>query len=248
MGGYVYFFAQNRAEGSAEKRNLLGGKGANLAEMANLGIRVPPISTEVCRYYTAKHKYPDNLEQQIKDNLKKVEQATDRRFGSRQRPLLVSVRSGARISMPGMMDTVLNLGLNDASVEGLIQETNNNVVLGVPGEKFEKLIEKKKEAKGVQDDIELTGEDLKELTDEFKELVEKEKGIEFPQDSFEQLRMAIDAVFASWNNKRAISYRKINKIPEHWGTAVNVQTMVFGNMGDNSGTGVGFTRNCMENT
>jgi pyruvate,orthophosphate dikinase len=261
MGGYVYFFAQNRAEGSADKRNLLGGKGANLAEMANLGVRVPPgftISTEVCRYYTAKHEYPDDLEQQIKENLKKVEQATNRRFGSRQRPLLVSVRSGARISMPGMMDTVLNLGLNDASAEGLIQETNNprftydayrrliqmfgNVVLGVPAEKFEKLIEKKKEAKGVQDDIELTGEDLKELTDEFKELIEKEKGIEFPQDSFEQLKMAIDAVFASWNNKRAISYRKINKIPEHWGTAVNVQTMVFGNMGDNSGTGVGFTR------
>lgn len=261
MGGYVYFFAQNRAEGSVEKRNLLGGKGANLAEMANLGVRIPPgftISTEVCRYYTAKHKYPDNLEEQIKENLKKVEQATNRRFGSRQRPLLVSVRSGARISMPGMMDTVLNLGLNDASVEGLIQETNNprftydayrrllqmfgNVVLGVPAEKFEELIEKKKKAKGVQDDIELTGEDLKELTDEFKELTEKEKGIEFPQDSFEQLRMAIDAVFASWNNKRAISYRKINKIPEHWGTAVNVQTMVFGNMGDNSGTGVGFTR------
>ena len=261
MGGYVHFFAQNRAEGSADKRNLLGGKGANLAEMANLGVRVPPgftISTEVCRYYTAMNEYPDNLEQQIKENLKKVEQATGRRFGSRQRPLLVSVRSGARISMPGMMDTVLNLGLNDASVEGLIQETNNprftydayrrllqmfgNVVLGVPGGKFEKLIEKKKEARGVQDDIELTGEDLKELTDEFKELIEKEKGIEFPQDSFEQLRMAINAVFASWNNKRAISYRKINKIPEHWGTAVNVQTMVFGNMGDNSGTGVGFTR------
>jgi len=261
MGGYVSFFAQNRAEGSAGKRNLLGGKGANLAEMANLGVRIPPgftISTEVCRYYTAKHEYPDDLEQQIKENLKKVEQATNRGFGSRQRPLLVSVRSGARISMPGMMDTVLNLGLNDASAEGLIQETSNprftydayrrliqmfgNVVLGIPAEKFEKLIEKKKEAKGVQDDIELTGEDLKELTDEFKELTEKEKGIEFPQDSFEQLRMAIDAVFASWNNKRAISYRKINKIPEHWGTAVNIQTMVFGNMGDNSGTGVGFTR------
>lgn len=261
MGGYVYFFAQNRAEGSAEKRNLLGGKGANLAEMANLGVRIPPgftISTEACRYYTAKHEYPDDLEEQIKANLKKVEQVTNRRFGSRQRPLLVSVRSGARISMPGMMDTVLNLGLNDASAEGLIQETNNprftydayrrliqmfgSVVLGIPGEKFEELIEKKKESKGVQGDMELTGEDLKELTDEFKDLTEEEKGIEFPQDSFGQLRMAIDAVFASWNNKRAISYRKINKIPEHWGTAVNVQTMVFGNMGDNSGTGVGFTR------
>lgn len=261
MGGYVYFFAQNKAEGSAEQRNLLGGKGANLAEMANLGVRIPPgftISTEACLYYTAKHKYPDTLEEQIKENLKKVEQVTNRKFGSRQRPLLVSVRSGARISMPGMMDTVLNLGLNDASAEGLIQETNDlhftydayrrliqmfgNVVLGVPAEKFEKLIEKKKEIRGVRDDIELTGEDLKELTDEFKELTKKEKGIEFPQDSLEQLRMAIDAVFASWNNRRAITYRKINKIPEHWGTAVNVQTMVFGNMGDNCGTGVGFTR------
>ena len=261
MGGYVYFFAQNMAEGSAEQRNLLGGKGANLAEMANLGVRIPPgftISTEACLYYTAKHKYPDTLEEQIKENLKKLEQVTNRKFGSRQRPLLVSVRSGARISMPGMMDTVLNLGLNDASAEGLIQETNDlhftydayrrliqmfgNVVLGIPAGKFEKLIEKKKEIRGVRDDIELTGEDLKELTDEFKELTKKEKGIEFPQDSLEQLRMAIDAVFASWNNRRAITYRKINKIPEHWGTAVNVQTMVFGNMGDNCGTGVGFTR------
>lgn len=261
MGGYLYFFAQNKAEGSAQKRNLLGGKGANLAEMANLGIRVPPgftISTEVCQYYTAKHEYPDQLQQEIKENLKKVEQVTNRKFGSRQRPLLVSVRSGARISMPGMMDTVLNLGLNDSSVQGLIQETKNprfaydayrrliqmfaSVVLGIPAERFEELIEKKKEVKSVEDDIELTAQDLKELTDEFKELTEKEKGIQFPQDSFGQLRMAIDAVFASWNNKRAISYRKINKIPGHWGTAVNVQTMVFGNMGGNSGSGVGFTR------
>lgn len=261
MGGYIYFFAQDRAEGSAQERNLLGGKGANLAEMANLGIRVPPgftISTEVCQYYTAKHEYPDQLQQEIKENLKKLEQVTNRKFGSRQRPLLVSVRSGARISMPGMMDTVLNLGLNDTSVQGLIQETKNprfaydayrrliqmfaSVVLGIPAEKFEELIEKKKEVKSVEDDIELTAQDLKELTDEFKELTEKEKGIQFPQDSFGQLRMAIDAVFASWNNKRAISYRKINKIPGHWGTAVNVQTMVFGNMGGNSGSGVGFTR------
>jgi len=260
-GGYVYFFAQNRAEGSLEQKNLLGGKGANLAEMANLGIRVPPgftISTEVCRYYTEKHSYPKGLEGEIRENLGKVEQATGRRFGEKERPLLVSVRSGARISMPGMMDTVLNLGLNDTTVEGLIEETNNprfaydayrrlvqmfsNVVLGIPGEKFEELIEKKKEAKEAQSDIELSAEDLKELIGEFKELVKKEKGFEFPEDPFQQLKMAIDAVFASWNNKRAVSYRKIHKIPEHWGTAVNVQIMVFGNMGDDSATGVGFTR------
>jgi len=261
MGSYVYFFAQNRAEGSAKKRNLLGGKGANLAEMANLGIRVPPgftITTEACRYYTEKRTYPDSLEEEIKENLSRVEQVTNRKFGSQRNPLLVSVRSGARISMPGMMDTVLNLGLNDATVEGLARETKNlrfaydayrrlvqmfgNVVLGVSGEKFEELIERKKENKGVKSDIELDADDLRELADEFKELIEKEKGVQFPQDPFQQLQMAINAVFASWNNKRAVSYRKIHKIPGDWGTAVNVQTMVFGNMGNDSGTGVGFTR------
>ena len=262
MGGYVYFFAKNKADGSAKMKNLLGGKGANLAEMANLGVRVPPgftISTEVCSYYTEHHDYPEGLDAQIKENLSRVEEATGRKFGEAQNCLLVSVRSGARISMPGMMDTVLNLGLNDTTIEGLIQEAQNprfaydayrrlvqmfgNVVLGVPGEKFEELIEKKKEATEVKSDIELRVQDLKELTDEFKELIEKEKGIQFPQDPFKQLQMAIDAVFASWNNKRAVSYRKINKIPGHWGTAVNVQAMVFGNMGNDSGTGVGFTRN-----
>jgi len=261
MERYVYFFAQNKAEGSAKKRNLLGGKGANLAEMANLGIRVPPgftITTEACRYYTEKRTYPDSLEEEIKENLSRVEQVTNRKFGSQRNPLLVSVRSGARISMPGMMDTVLNLGLNDATVEGLARETKNlrfaydayrrlvqmfgNVVLGVSGEKFEELIERKKENKGVKSDIELDADDLRELADEFKELIEKEKGVQFPQDPFQQLQMAINAVFASWNNKRAVSYRKIHKIPGDWGTAVNVQTMVFGNMGNDSGTGVGFTR------
>ncbi len=262
MGGYIYFFAQNKASGSAKMRNLLGGKGANLAEMANLGIRVPPgftISTEVCSYYTEHHNYPEDLEAEIRENLNKVEEATGKRFGDIQNPLLVSVRSGARVSMPGMMDTVLDLGLNDNTVEGLIKETKNsrfaydayrrliqmfsNVVLGIEGEKFEELIEEKKKSKDVKEDIDLAWQDLKELVDEFKGLIEKEKGIQFPQDPFKQLNMTRDAVFASWNNKRAVNYRNINKIPEHWGTAVNVQAMVFGNIGSDSGTGVGFTRN-----
>ena len=261
MKKYVYFFAKGRAEGSAEMRNLLGGKGANLAEMANLGIRVPPgftISTEVCAHYTERGEYPPGLEDQIKDNLKRLEKVTEKRFGDPDDPLLVSVRSGARISMPGMMDTVLNLGLNDRSVEGLARKTGNprfaydcyrrllqmfgNVVLKIPAEKFEEAIDRKKEERDVKEDIELTVDDLKELICEFKEIIKKESGREFPQDPFKQLMMARDAVFESWNNKRAIEYRRIHKIPEHWGTAVNVQTMVFGNMGPDSGTGVGFTR------
>ena len=261
MKKYVYFFAKGRAEGSAEMRNLLGGKGANLAEMANLGIRVPPgftISTEVCAHYTERGEYPPGLEDQIKDNLKRLEKVTEKRFGDPDDPLLVSVRSGARISMPGMMDTVLNLGLNDRSVEGLARKTDNprfaydcyrrllqmfgNVVLKIPAEKFEEAIDRKKEERDVKEDIELTVDDLKELICEFKEIIKKESGREFPQDPFKQLMMARDAVFESWNNKRAIEYRRIHKIPEHWGTAVNVQTMVFGNMGPDSGTGVGFTR------
>jgi len=261
MERYVYFFAKDKAEGSAKMRDILGGKGANLAEMANLGIRVPPgftISTEVCSYYTQKGEYPPGLEQQIKENLKKVEEVTGKKFGDLENLLLLSVRSGARISMPGMMDTVLNLGLNDQNVEGLARQTNNprfaydayrrllqmfgDVVLGVPGEKFEEAIDRKKEQRGIKEDIQLTAEDLKELVDEFKKIIKQETGDDFPQDPFEQLAMARDAVFKSWNNKRAIEYRKIHKIPDHWGTAVNVQAMVFGNMGDNSGTGVGFTR------
>jgi len=262
MGNFIYFFAKNKAKGSAKLRNLLGGKGANLAEMSNLGIQVPPgftISTEVCTYYTEKGSYPPGLDKEIKKNLKEMEIITGKEFGDPDNPLLVSVRSGARISMPGMMDTVLNLGLNDKTVKGLVKQTDNprfaydsyrrlvqmfgNVVLGVPGEKFEELIDKMKEFKGVKQDIELSEESLKELVKEFEELIKQEKKVDFPQDPFKQLEMAIDAVFASWNNKRAINYRKINKIPEHWGTAVNVQTMVFGNMGNDSCTGVGFTRN-----
>ena len=262
MGRYIYFFAKNEAKGSAKLRNLLGGKGANLAEMANLGIRVPPgftISTEVCTYYTEKGYYPSELDEEIKKNLKRMELITGKKFGDPDNPLLVSVRSGARISMPGMMDTVLNLGLNDKTVKGLVKQTDNsrfaydsyrrlvqmfgNVVLGVPGEKFEELIDKMKESKGVKQDVELPDESLKELVEEFEDLIKQEKKVDFPQNPFQQWEMAINAVCASWNNKRAINYRKINKIPEHWGTAVNVQTMVFGNMGNDSCTGVGFTRN-----
>ncbi|HHF99113.1 MAG TPA: pyruvate, phosphate dikinase, partial [Candidatus Aerophobetes bacterium] len=262
MKKYVYFFAKGQAEGSAEMRDILGGKGANLAEMANLGIRVPPgftISTEVCAIYTQKGEYPPEVEEQTRENLRKLEEMTGKKFGDPENPLLVSVRSGARISMPGMMDTVLNLGLNDKSVEGLAKKTGNprfaydcyrrllqmfgNVVLKIPAEKFEEIIDRKKEEKGVKEDIELTVDDLKELVEEFKKVIKRETGQDFPQDPYKQLMMARDAVFKSWNNKRAIEYRRIHKIPEHWGTAVNVQTMVFGNMGPDSATGVGFTRN-----
>ena len=262
MKKYVYFFAKGQAEGSAEMRDILGGKGANLAEMANLGIRVPPgftISTEVCAIYTQKGEYPPEVEEQTRENLRKLEEITGKKFGDPENPLLVSVRSGARISMPGMMDTVLNLGLNDKSVEGLAKKTGNprfaydcyrrllqmfgNVVLKIPAEKFEEIIDRKKEEKGVKEDIELTVDDLKELVEEFKKVIKRETGQDFPQDPYKQLMMARDAVFKSWNNKRAIEYRRIHKIPEHWGTAVNVQTMVFGNMGPDSATGVGFTRN-----
>ena len=261
-GSFIYFFAQNHAHGSRAMRNLLGGKGANLAEMARLGIRVPPgftITTQVCSYYAKHRSYPESFSCEITQNLERLERVTGKKFGDPDNPLLVSVRSGARISMPGMMDTVLNLGLNDTAVQGLVRQTEDerfaydayrrllqmfgNVVLGTEGKKFEELIQKKKAAKGVKGDIELTAEDFKDLVERFKELIVKEKGAEFPQDPLQQLDMAKDAVFASWNNKRAINYRRIHKIPEHWGTAVNVQSMVFGNMGEDSGTGVGFTRN-----
>ena len=261
-GLFVYFFAQNEADGCRAMRNLLGGKGANLAEMARLGIRVPPgftITTEVCSYFAQHRSYPKSLSGEISHNLQRLEAAVGKKFGNADNPLLLSVRSGARISMPGMMDTVLNLGLSDTAVRGLAKQTNDercaydayrrliqmfgNVVLGLGGRKFEELIEKKKAARGVKEDIDLTAEDLKDLVDRFKELIAKEKGADFPQDAFRQLDMAKDAVFASWNNRRAINYRRIHKIREQWGTAVNVQSMVFGNMGEDSGTGVGFTRN-----
>ncbi|MCD6507524.1 pyruvate, phosphate dikinase [Candidatus Poribacteria bacterium] len=259
---YVYFFGRGKAEGNAKMRDLLGGKGAGLAEMTNIGIPVPPgftITTEVCKlYYENNKRYPEGLKEQVEENLRKVEQIMGAKFGDPENPLLVSVRSGAPISMPGMMDTILNLGLNDDTVQGLIKKSNNprfaydayrrfvqmfgNVVLGIPHSKFEELIDQKKEEKGVRFDTDLDAEDWKDLVGKFKKLIKDETGRDFPEDPQEQLWMAINAVFESWNNERAIIYRKIHNIPDDLGTAVNVQTMVFGNMGDDSGTGVAFTR------
>ena len=261
---YVYFFGEGKADGSAEMRALLGGKGANLAEMTNLGIPVPPgytISTEVCKFYYANQKaYPDGLEQQIDENLGKLESAMGTKFADPENPLLVSVRSGAAISMPGMMDTILNLGLNDDTVKGLIGKSGSerfaydayrrfvqmfgNVVLNVKHDTFEHLLEAKKEAKGVELDTELDAGDLGDLILEFKTAVKRATGADFPEDVRRQLDMARDAVFESSNNERAVIYRRLNNIPDNQGqTAVNVQAMVFGNLGGNSATGVAFTRN-----
>ena len=265
----VYFFGAGKAEGTKDMKNLLGGKGANLAEMTNIGIPVPAgftISTEVCTYYYEKdNKYPAGLEKEVKDALQKVEKVMQAKFGDANNPLLVSVRSGARTSMPGMMDTVLNLGLNDRTVQGLIKKTDNprfgydcyrrfvamygDVVMGLKPEgkddvdPFEEILEAKKHARGVEYDTELSTDDLKELVQEFKNAIKKKTGHQFPEDPMDQLWGAIGAVFGSWNNERAIVYRKLNNIPGHWGTAVNVQSMVYGNMGEDSATGVAFTRN-----
>jgi pyruvate, orthophosphate dikinase len=265
---YVYFFGNGRAEGKAEMKNLLGGKGANLAEMVNIGLPVPPgftITTEVCTaYYHNKQQYPKSLQKEVTAALAKVEKAMGAKLGDAKNPLLVSVRSGARASMPGMMDTILNLGLNDKTVAGLIAKTKNerfvydsyrrfvqmygDVVLGLkPVNKddidpFEEIIEAKKHQKNVKLDTELTAEDLKELVVKFKAAIKEKTGHGFPEDPLEQMWGAIGAVFSSWMNDRAIAYRKMYDIPESWGTAVNVQTMVFGNMGEDSGTGVAFTR------
>jgi pyruvate,orthophosphate dikinase len=265
---YVYAFGGGTAQGRAEMKDLLGGKGANLAEMARLGLPVPPgftISTEVCTYYyTHRHGYPAVLKKQVADALARVEKALGKRFGDPERPLLVSVRSGARASMPGMMDTILNLGLNDQTVQGLIRETGNarfaydsyrrfvqmygDVVLGLKPESkteedpFEIALQEKKRERGVTLDTDLDADALQELVDEFKALIKMRRGVIFPEDPHEQLWGAIGAVFGSWNNDRARVYRKMNDIPESWGTAVNVQSMVFGNMGADSGTGVAFTR------
>jgi len=256
---YVYFFG----EGKKEMKKLLGGKGANLSEMTNIGLPVPPgftISTEVCNlYYDLGERWPEGLEGQIEENLKKLEEKMEMSFGDKGNPLLVSVRSGAAISMPGMMDTVLNLGLNDVSVKGIIAKTGNerfgwdayrrfvqmfgDVVMGVEHDEFEKAIQAKKDSKGVSFDTDLTGQDLKELVDDYKKIIKDAKGKSFPEDPREQLKMSIDAVFGSWNNKRATAYRNLNDIPHGIGTAVNIQTMVYGNMGQTSGTGVAFTRN-----
>ncbi len=260
MTKWVYLFK----EGNAQMRNLLGGKGANLAEMTNLGLPIPQgftITTEACtNYYTQGKTISKEIEDQIYEALSKLEEMQGKKFGNNADPLLVSVRSGARASMPGMMDTILNLGLNDEAVEGFAKKTGNprfaydsyrrfiqmysDVVMEVPKSFFEKIIDEVKEEKGVHFDTELTVDDLKELVKRFKAVYKKEmNGEDFPQDPKEQLMGAVKAVFRSWDNPRAIVYRRMNDIPGDWGTAVNVQAMVFGNMGDTSGTGVAFTRN-----
>ncbi|MDG4543044.1 MAG: pyruvate, phosphate dikinase [Rickettsiales bacterium] len=263
MNKWVYNFGDGSAEGNAGMKELLGGKGANLAEMCSLGLPVPPgftITTEVCTaYYENNRNYPADLEMQVNEALTKIEDTLDKKFGDAQNPLLVSVRSGARASMPGMMDTVLNLGLNDATVEGLAQKSGNerfaydsyrrfiqmysDVVLGVDHYHFEDLLEQKKQDKGVFQDTDLDSEDLKDLVSQYKLKVEEEISKEFPQDVNEQIWGAINAVFGSWMNSRAKTYRRLNEIPESWGTAVNIQSMVFGNMGSDCATGVAFTRN-----
>ncbi|TFZ57877.1 pyruvate, phosphate dikinase [Methylorubrum sp. Q1] len=263
MTKWVYSFGDGKAEGEAAMRNLLGGKGANLAEMSNLGLPVPPgftITTEVCTYYYQHGEtYPAELTDAVKEALEKVGTLTGRRFGDAEKPLLVSVRSGARASMPGMMDTVLNLGLNDATVEALAKDADDerfaydsyrrfitmysNVVLGVEHHAFEEALEHYKEQKGLTLDTDLKADDWKHLIGVYKKIVRDEHGFDFPQGAEDQLWGAIGAVFDSWMIPRAKKYRELNQIPESWGTAVNVQAMVFGNMGDTSATGVAFTRN-----
>ncbi|WP_137124713.1 pyruvate, phosphate dikinase [Roseomonas sp. HF4] len=262
MTQWVYSFGAGRNEGSAEMRDLLGGKGANLAEMAAIGLPVPPgftITTEVCTaYYENGREYPADLEAQVKAGLARVEDAVGTKFGDHHKPLLVSVRSGARVSMPGMMDTVLNLGLNDATVEGLVTASGDarfawdsyrrfiqmygSVVLGVDHHRFEEIIEHEKLDTGKLEDTELTASEWHRVVDGYKEMVREVTGKPFPQDPWQQLWGAIGAVFGSWMNQRAVTYRRLHDIPAEWGTAVNVQAMVFGNMGEDCATGVCFTR------
>jgi pyruvate,orthophosphate dikinase len=260
---YVYYFGDGKADGRGSMKELLGGKGAGLAEMTNLKISVPPgftISTEACLgYFESGKKYPPGMWEQAQQGLKRVEKSMKAGFGDPQNPLLVSVRSGARASMPGMMDTVLNLGLNEKTMRGLAQKTKNtrfatdayrrfiamfgNVVMDVPRERFEEILDAKKKERGVTSETDLVAGDLEELVAQFKVLVKQETNRNFPEDPLEQLKMGINAVFSSWYGDRAVTYRKIYDIPDTWGTAVNVVAMVFGNMGDTSGTGVAFTRN-----
>src|SRR4029434_1500092 len=265
----IFFFGNGKAEGNASMRDLLGGKGAGLHEMTRIGIPVPPgftISTAVCGYYDShSHHYPKGIEGEVAQALARVEKILDRRFGAADNPLLVSVRSGARESMPGMMDTVLNLGLNDRTVQGLIRRTQNprfaydsyrrfvqmyaDVVLGLkPRERterdpFEEILEQRKKTRHVRFDTELEAKDLEAVVAAFKELVKSRTGKEFPSDPQEQLWGAVGAVIGSWNNDRAVAYRELYHIPHTWGTAVNVQAMVFGNLGEKCATGVAFTRN-----
>ena len=257
MPKFVYDFT----EGNKDLKDLLGGKGANLAEMTNLGLPVPPgftITTEACRYYLTQGATPDGLDDEVSSHLHALEQSMGRKLGDPADPLLVSVRSGAKFSMPGMMDTVLNIGLSDESVDGLAKQSGNErfawdayrrliqmfgkTVLDIDGEHFEHAIDAAKRAKGVASDTELTAEDLKALTGTYKELVREHAGREFPQDPREQMDLAVLAVFNSWNSNRAVLYRRQERIPGDLGTAVSIVAMVFGNLGDDSGTGVAFTR------
>jgi pyruvate,orthophosphate dikinase len=259
----VYFFGAKKAEGRGDMKELLGGKGAGLAEMTNTGIPVPPgftITCEACKlFYTNDMSTPPGLDDEIKAGIQKLEKLTKAKFGGANNPLLVSVRSGSPISMPGMMDTVLNLGLNDKTLEGMVAKTGNerfaydiyrrfiqmfgNVVLGIDKDVFENIITRKKRERKIRRDSSLSANDFKDIVKKFKSIVKRRSGEPFPDDPYVQLVMSRDAVFRSWNNPRAIHYRRLNDITGNTGTAVNVQTMVFGNLGESSGTGVGFTRN-----
>ncbi len=268
MSKYVYCFGSGKADGRADMKELLGGKGANLAEMTNIGLPVPAgftLTTEICTYYYAHDRqYPPELKTEVADAMRKTEAAMGAKFGDPKNPLLVSCRSGARVSMPGMMDTVLNIGLNEATLRGLIDKTGNerfawdsyrrfvqmygDVVLGLkPQAKteidpFEHIMDELKHAKGVKLDTELTTDDLKELVRRFKKAVKERTGKDFPEDAYDQMWGAIGAVFGSWMNDRAIVYRRQYSIPHEWGTAASICSMVFGNMGDDCCTGVAFTR------
>ncbi|MDX2494192.1 MAG: PEP/pyruvate-binding domain-containing protein, partial [Desulfuromusa sp.] len=262
MSKYVYAFGDGQADGDGSMKGLLGGKGANLAEMTSIGLPVPPgftLTTDVCTaYYSNNQDYPDGLRDEVAKALVTLEQRMNKGFGSSDDPLLVSVRSGARASMPGMMDTVLNLGLNDQTIQGVIRQSNDprfaydsyrrfiqmyaNVVKGMNGDAFAKKLAQKKEQQGVELDTELTAEDLKQLVSDFKVIYKKSLGEVFPEEPLQQLWEAIGAVFGSWMTPRAVTYRKLHAIPSDWGTAVTVQGMVFGNMGDDCATGVAFTR------
>ena len=259
---YVYYFGDGKAEGASGMKELLGGKGAGLAEMTNLKISVPPgftISTEACvEYYRRGKTYPPGMWEEALQALKRVERSMGTGFGDPVDPLLVSVRSGARASMPGMMDTVLNVGLNQRTVEGLAAKTRNerfaldsyrrfitmygSIVLGIERERFEEVLTQMKAKRGVSQDTDLDAKALQAVVVQFKDLVRHETGKDFPEEPLDQLKKAINAVFSSWYGKRAVEYRRIYSIPDTWGTAINVVAMVFGNMGDTSGTGVAFTR------
>jgi pyruvate,orthophosphate dikinase len=262
MEKIIYFFGDGKAEGNIKMKKILGGKGAGLAEMTNIDIPVPPgftISAEICIYYYKNKKYPEDLEKEVKKNVEKIEKVMDEKFGITESPLLLSVRSGAAISMPGMMDTILNLGLNKDIIESLVSKTKDprfvydsyrrliqmygDVVMGVEHDEFEEIIQSVKDKKGVKDDAELDGDDWKEIVLKSKVLIKKKTGKDFPESPWDQLMGAITAVFKSWDNKRAREYRRINNIPDDLGTAVNVQAMVFGNKGNDCSTGVAFTRN-----